>query len=197
MLGKYSECRELLDQVHDRFGFSLWEIQNQIALANEVSGLDGQKQLTKDFLSELQKNSIISYHINSFSRQCESNVSINTFFNGVDSDYRRFLSQGTPLDLCKYVKYKLNGYLLTDDVDILNESTLAYFLFIDDKNALIDRYISFSTILSSVLKGPNSSIQSKFIEHLPSLIVTISDPFLKNSYYLAHHNYACYHSKIE
>lgn len=195
LLGKYSECEELLDQVHDRFGVSLWEIQNQIALANEVSGLDGQKQLTKDILSELHKSSVNFYCINCFSRQCESNVSINTFFNGVDSDYRRFLSQGTPLDLCKYVKYKLNGYLLTDDVDILNESTLAYFLFIDDKNALIDRYISFSTILSSVLKGANSSLQNKFLEHLPSLVATISDPFLENSYYITRHNHACYHSK--
>lgn len=195
LLGKYALCQEILDQIHDSFGYSLWEIQNRIALTSEDSGLDLQKQLTKSVLSELKPGTVQYYCISSFSRQCETNVSVNTFFTGIDSDFRRFLSNGTSLELCKYAKYKLNGYLLSDDVDFLNETTLAYFLYLDDKNALVDRYLSFTSLLSSVLMSNSASLQSKFILHLPALVDAISDSFLKNSYYIAHHKFACYHSK--
>lgn len=195
LLGHYTLCEEILNQVHESFGYSLWEIQNRISLASETSGLDHQKQLTQQILSELTPGTVQYYCINSFSRQCESNVSVNTFLGSIDSDYRRFFSNGTPLDLCKYAKYKLNGYLLSDDLDFLNETCLAYFLYLDDKNALIDRYLSFTSVLSSVLVGKNTLIQSKFIARLPTLIETISDPFLKNSYYIINHKFACYHLK--
>lgn len=193
LLGKNEICQSLLDQSHDCFGISLWEIQNRISLTSEVSGLDSQKQLAKSILSELQPGSFQSYFVSSFSRQCEANISINTFISSIELDCRRFLANGTPSDLCKYAKYKLNGYLFSDDLDFLTESTLAYFLCVDDKNSLIDRYISFTSILSSVLKNGNPSLQNKFSSHLPSLIEQISDPFLKNAYHLVHYKFPYFH----
>lgn len=195
LLGQYSLCQEILDQIHDNFGYSLWELQNRIALTSETSGLDQQKQLTGSILSELQPGSVQYYYLNSFSRQCESNVSVNTFISVVETDYSRFLSNGTTVDLCKYAKYKLNGYLLSNSYDFLNETSLACFLYLDNQNALVDRYLSFVSILSSVLMSENTSLQSKFTVHLPTLVDTILDPFLKNSYYITHHKFAYYHAK--
>lgn len=195
LLGKSELCQNLLDQSHKHFGASLWEILNRISLTSEVSGLDSQKQLTKSVLSKLQPGSVQYYIISSFSRQCESNISVNTFLSSIELDYRRFITSGTYKDLCKYAKYKLNGYLFSDNFDFLTESTLAYFLCLDDKNSLIDRYISFTSILTSVLKNANPLLQSKFISHLPSLIEKITDPFLKNAYHLGQHKFPYFHSE--
>lgn len=195
LLGNYKLCENILNQVHEHFGYSLWELQNRISLANETSGLDLQKQITKNFLSELKPGTVQYYCMSSFSRQCESNVSVNTFFNSIDADYRRFLSNETPIVLCKYAKYKLNGYLLSGDSDVLSEECVAYFLFWDDKNALVDRYLSFTAILSSVLKNGSAMLQSQFTVFLPALIQVIFDPLLQNAYYISHYKYACYHLK--
>lgn len=195
LLGNYKQCEDVLKQVHEYFGYSLWEIQNRISLVSETFGLDHQKQITKEFLSKLGAGTVQYYYVSSFSRQCESNVSVNTFFNSIDADYRRFLANKTPMLLCEYAKYKVNGYSFLDDSNSLNEDSIAYFLFLDDKNALVDRYLSFITILSFVVKSENAQLQSKFSAYLANLAQVIIDPFLNNIYHIAHYKYAYFHAK--
>ena len=56
--GEYEKCLSLLDECHQRWGWSIWEIKNRIIILNELEGIDRQKQYTKQVLSEIAEGSV-------------------------------------------------------------------------------------------------------------------------------------------
>ena len=68
LFGEYDTCLTLLDECHEHFGWSVWEIKNRIAVLSEREGIDAQKQYTRTVLAEMQSGSILYYLVNSFSK---------------------------------------------------------------------------------------------------------------------------------
>lgn len=192
--GEYEKCLNLLDECHRRWGWSVWEIKNRIIILNELEGFDGQKQYTKQILSELVEGSVLYYLIYNFSKQCERNVSFYTYQNTIQHDYNRFLSGQVPVNSCKYARYKANGYIFfsTENTDFLNLGIVNYFLSLDNRAALIDRYLSFCNIAANVF-ALNSELCNYFLPCFATLASEISDPFLKNVFHLWQKHYPCFH----
>lgn len=192
--GEYEKCLELLSKCHQQYGWSIWEIKNRIAVFNESQGIDGQKQYTQKVLSELQQGSVLYYLIYNFSKQCERNISFHTYQNIIHHDYNRFISGQVPMSLCKYAQYKANGYMFCseENVDFKNYDLINFFLLMDDKEPLIDRYLSFCNIAANVF-ALNSEFCKYFIPCLSMLSGGITDPFLKNTIHLWKNHYCRFH----
>lgn len=182
LFGEYEECLRILDESHNRFGYSLWEIRSHIAVLSELDGLEAQRKYADGVRKELQPGSIPAYLVYCASKQCERNVSVPTYLKSTQADYEHFLSTNLPSELCKYAKYMANGYILADEKEInfLDPQTLCYFLFLDDKNALIDRYQSFCKIIDLVFGSGCEELCKIFAPSITNLSTSISDTFLGN-----------------
>lgn len=182
LLGNYNQCFDLLDNCHQLFGWSMWEIRNRIAVLSEHEGIDAQKQYTKTLLSELSPGSVPYYLVGCFSKQCERNMSVDTYLKHIQSDYERFLENNTPQRLCYYVRYKANGYMLVkpETIRSLSPSTLSYFLCEDSYFPLVDRYISLVDIAGDIFSTPSNNLCHTLLPYLVDLSKVISDPFLLN-----------------
>lgn len=191
LLGEYAKCVSLLDCCHEQFGWSIWEIKNRIALLSEQSGNDEQKKYTSEIIEKLKSHRILPYLISRFSKLCERNNSFNAYLNTVQSDYNRFLSNGSSPLVCQYALYKTNGVTPSDRARLnhLNQKTLNYFLCEDDKCSLIDRYLSFCNLVADVFNIGDVELQALFVPYLRSLSTKIEDSFLKNAVYFQAKHY--------
>ena len=195
LLGEYDDCLNMLDEIHKQYGYSFWEIRNRIAVLNERDRLDSQKKYTNGVITELASGSVFAYAINSYSKKCERNISIGAFYNMIGGDFSRFASKNVPELLCQYAKYKAGGSVsVIGDEDIhLNIDTINYFLCFDDKCPIIDRFLSFRDIASSLFISGKNEIFSRLIPFLKKLNSVINDPFLENTCYLWERDFYPFH----
>lgn len=196
LIGEYDSCLELLDEVHDRFGCSLWEIKKRIAVLNERDRLDSQKKYTNSTVSEFQNGSVFAYTINCYSKKCERNISVGAFNNMIESDYTRFIANEVPVLLCKYARFKAGGSIsiIGQDDMWLTEEAINFFLWLDDKCPIIDRYLSLRDIATSLYVCGRDELFSKFIPFFERLKSDIRDPFLSNTCFLWKHGYYPFHT---
>lgn len=197
LLGQYDRCLVLLDKYHKQFGWSLWEVQNRIAVLNERDGLNAQKQYMRGVLQEAEAGTIVYYIVNCFSRQCEQNVSVHTYLNGIQADYNHMENQGCPVLMCKYAKYRAQGYMMDGQagIDFLDADTIDYFLYKDDGYALIDRYLSFFNLVGDVYECGSEELCNAFLPYIIELRRVIQDPFLQNIIHLSQECYPPFYSK--
>lgn len=193
--GTYDICLKLLDESNRLFGRSLWEIKKRIAVLNEKERLESQKKYSSSVISEFPKGSVFGYIINSYSKQCERNISIRAFYNMIDGDFARFTSNGVPVLLCKYAKFKAAGSISVTEEDALwsDYETINYILCFDDKCPIIDRYLSLRDIAASLYVCGKDKLFSRLLPYFKMLNTVISDPFLSNSCFLWEHNYCQFH----
>lgn len=191
ILGRYEDCLRFLDESHSRFGYSLWEIKNHIAVLSELEGLESQRRYANAIREELQSGGIPAYLVTCASNQCERNVSVSTYIKNIQGDYEYFLSTNLPGAMCKYVKFMANGYLLTDitGIDFLDQSTLSYFLYFNDKVSLIDRYLSFCRIVDLSFSHNCKDLCNILAPYITNLSNDISDIFLGNLVFQYENNY--------
>ncbi|MBD5457193.1 MAG: hypothetical protein HDR27_01310 [Lachnospiraceae bacterium] len=197
LLGQYDRCLALLDAFHSQFGWSMWEIRNRIVVLNERDGLDAQKKFTRDTLLKSEIGTIMYYLVTCFSMQCERNVSVNTYLNSIQTNYNQIKSQGHCTQICKYVKYKAQGYIMCaeSEINYLDEETIGYFLYEESGYALIDRYLSFFTMASDIYEQGSEELRSTFLPYIIDLGRKIQDPFLHNIVHLAQKHYPPFYTK--
>ena len=179
LFGEYESCLRLLEESHIRFGYSLWEIQNRIAVLNKTEGFEVQRKYADTVRKEFCR-SIPSYFVYCSSKQNERNISVPTYLKSVQADYDRYLSENIPIGFCKYLKFLVGGYTLSEKFDFLDAQTLSYFLFLDDKNSLIDRYLSFIRIVDLLFSSEQESLCNVFAPYLEKLSSSISDDIISN-----------------
>lgn len=91
LMGNYKQCLDMVCQVNKNFGISLWEIKKRIAILSEKEGDEYQRAYADKIWTTMPKGSLCAYQIFHYSRQCESNISTDAYYNMLLSDYDRFL----------------------------------------------------------------------------------------------------------
>ena len=180
--GQFEEAKSILDKVAEKYGQSLWEIKARIALDNEWHGVEAQKIRLKSVISELDKAPIPAYLLHSYSRLCESKVSIKAYISQIKREYKYHLENSIPESFAKYLRYKSCGYQFeqTQDMNFFDANTLAAFLFYDDTCPMIDRYLSLKDLMTSVFSSFDTAIKKDFLQAAVFLSARISDPFWDN-----------------
>lgn len=180
--GQYDQCLVLLELSRQKFGRSFWEIKSQIAVLSEKEGLESQRKYANRVLDEMPKGGLEAYLVYSFSKQCERTVSVGTFLNMLERDYERFVKNGVIDVVSKYLYYKALGNLLSVEENrwLIDGNMINAFLYIDDKYSLIDRYISFCSIIANVFEYGDITLQELFFPYIKKLNAEFNDPFIKN-----------------
>lgn len=79
LLGNYSQCDLILDQINDRFGFSLWLIEARINLLQLSVGLERQKEYTDSIVKRKDVDVLVQYFANNVSKRIEEKLKANVF----------------------------------------------------------------------------------------------------------------------
>jgi hypothetical protein len=180
--GEFEEANTILDRITEKYGHSLWEVKARIALYNEWNGMEVQKRYLRGVVSELEKSPLFAYLMISYSQLCESKVSTSTYISLVRRDCESYLDNNVSPQLVKYLRYKTCGSQLDhkQEMDCINTETLAMFLYFDDMNPIIDRYLSLRELMTTVFSHDDVSIQKEFFTTSVFLIANSSDPFWEN-----------------
>lgn len=197
LLGKYETCLSLLDNCHQQFGWSLWEIEKRIVLFGEQGGIDAQNEYITKILEGLGSCRISPYLISRFGKQCERNSPFSSYLNMIQTDYNRLIANHSGVNVCQYLRYKAHGFSPFERsyLEHMNPSSLSYFLCEDDKLPLIDRYISFCTIVTDVFSIGSIELQSEFLPYLHRLSSRLADTFLLNVVHYAEEHYCPFHQQ--
>jgi hypothetical protein len=67
-------ARSLLEQIEQKFGISLWLIQNRLSLAQVWDGLEEKRKLASEYLSKAPAHSLSKFFINFISKRSEATV---------------------------------------------------------------------------------------------------------------------------
>lgn len=190
----FDACEDILNKVHNRFGFSIWEISNRIYVLNEKDGLDAQKRYAQLVKSKLKQGFVPNYLVSCISKQCERNVSVLTYLRDLQIEYNQF-TESVGNELSNYAKFLAGGFFLSSEseLDFINESNLTLFLFLNDKLSLIDRYLYFVRIVDVVYKSSNKLIEVLFFDSIITISKKIRDPFFKNIEFELEHDYCMFH----
>lgn len=195
LLGDYSRCFQLLDEIHEKYGYSMWELECRIFLLCEADSYEAEDQYTKSIFSALEKGSVERYRITCFSRQCKQNVSSVSFLSMLDSDYQRFQADGLSEEFCKYVRHTLtkSAFSTTRETTQWSRNTVCLTLFCDDKDALIDRFLGFKALSSVVFNQQNLELQNEFFPIVAALSKEIKDPMFDNLTHLWQQGFTPFH----
>lgn len=185
LLGNYSECKKMLDEIISKHGQSLWSIRGRISLLSKSVGFEAQKKYTKDILNELQENSISYYIINSYSQQCEDKVSFPAFISKTRRDYSRFIENHSEEIVCLFSRYIINGFFQDHRgiVKCFQPNILASFLAFNNRFSLIDRYIFIKQLINNIFSFEGNDIQiirARLLPFIKKLANSFDDPFWNN-----------------
>ena len=129
LLGEYDDARAHLEQIHSKFGYSLWWIKLTLLLEELDSGLEGNRR-TKNALAKDAPN-LVRLFLHFFSQQSEATVSAEDYYDTLNA----FLSPdaiGEPL--ASYYGFRL-GSRSRPTITILPE-----LLNYEESHSLLDRY---------------------------------------------------------
>lgn len=196
LLGNYSRCFQVLDEIHEQYGYSMWELECRIFLLYETDSNEAGDQYTKRVWNDLKEGSVERYRITCFSRQCKQNVSSASFLSMLDSDCQRFQADGLPEEFCKYVRHTLtkSAFFTTKETTQWNRNTVCLTLYWDDKDALIDRFLGFKALSSVVFNQHNLGLQDEFFSIVSALSKEIKDPMFDNLTHLWQQGFPPFHA---
>lgn len=194
--GDFKQCQNLLNTIHDEFGYSVWELERRIFLTGKLDDYDSQDVYTKGLLQQMEEGSVDRYHLFCFNRQCKKNVTPSAFFNLLESDFQRFHSTGLSDIFCRYLQHTLTKSALPhlDRHQLWTPEGICLTLYCDDKNSLIDRFLGFKSLACAVFSQHNEQIQQAFAPIVSSLSVFIQDEVLNNLSFLSRYHYPLFHT---
>jgi hypothetical protein len=126
LLGSYTDAKNLLDDIEEKFNFSLWLINSRFELLQHES-LQKQKDFLEEIVSVENISPIVAFFSNYFSLRNEDNTSYDVYLNEIESIF----DVG---NLASYAVYQLlpSGRENIDDTSII--------LAVEEENSIIDRY---------------------------------------------------------
>ena len=167
LASNYSACKILLDEIAARFGISLWEIENRIALLQLEEGLEKQKHYATDLRSARHQNDFISFIIFRVSHRNEDSATSGRFASNLSDQLEGWR---TDSDLQAYLLFRLANKPGKDEVAI--GSILRYeaiFPVID----YYETFIRLAQITFSMKK--EGSVSHTFLNELGELGPLVND----------------------
>lgn len=137
----WASCQEICTRINDRFGDSLWQVNVEIALRQNFSGLDAQKSYSKSIKNKY-KGGLPAYFAHHISVRNEQRSTHLLF----DEDFKDQISQPRiSEDVRSYLVYKMTGFHTLIDSDMA--STLQY----EQISSVVDIYETFFDLLQRVI----------------------------------------------
>lgn len=136
--GEKGNCEESLEKIRNKFGESLWIIENKINFIQEFDGLAEQKNYAKSIISDENIDSFTKYFTQIWSYRAEENVSANkfeSFINNIDIDDQ--ISSAIRPRMGKEIEFDI--------------ALAALALCAESQIPVIDRYMGFINIVSSLI----------------------------------------------
>ena len=194
--GDFKQCQNLLDAIHNEFGYSVWELERRIFLTGKLDNNDSQDIYTRGLLQQMEEGSIDRYHLFCFNRQCKKNVTPSSFLSLLESDFQRFRATGLSDIFCRYLQHTLTKSALpfADRHELWTPEDICLALYCDDKNSLIDRFLGFKSLACAVFSQHNKQIQQAFAPIVSSLSEFIQDEVLSNLSFLSQYHYPLFHT---
>ena len=163
--GKYKTGIEILDTIDRTCGYSLWSIENRIAILQESEGLEKQKEFTYNITKNDKYPLAVRFLTHYWSNRAEKNISWYKFDITVNDFVER--NADNAYGLADYTIYKLNFYdHLTPEADY------GKILCQESNSSVIDRYLTLLTILElSYFKNKfnNNNAKHKIIDLLSKI----------------------------
>lgn len=193
LFGNYMQCQDLLDQITDQFGQSIWGICNQISLYGEMGDSERQKTYVQEVIREMSHNSFAASIVDRYGRQYEKDTSAAIIFNNLEREYKAYRLGVYSEFFLIYAQYKLYGPLLMPDISKIDENTLSYILFRDEKFSLIDRYLTLRGMVNFVFTRGSAKLKEQFAFCVAELGHCLVDLSFTNTVFYYQKEYSCFY----
>jgi hypothetical protein len=140
LLDSRKEAYSILDAIEEKFGTSLWLIQNRLSLAQVWEGLEEKRRLATEYLACAPNNSLPKFFINFISKRSEATG----LKNYLQDELGRFFGNSTNSYFEAYVRTKLF------ELGQYQTSNIAATLLFEAQSSLVDHYESLVLVLQSI-----------------------------------------------
>lgn len=165
-LGNYSNCLQLLTTIEAKFGFSLWLIENRIALLQLVEGLEKQKEYVKQIRNS-KAEAIVSYIAFHISQRNEDTTTPARFIQSFENLTKSF--RDIPRDFNDYILFRIV------DRCPIDEAAIGNILLYESCSSLVDYFITFVTVGTMVLTEEKHLLNQLYLRELKKLYSVIPD----------------------
>lgn len=169
LVGDYASALKTIDTIEADFGFSVWAIENRIALLELTSGLEKEKEFSNKILSDKSISIVVRLLVSYFSMRSEKNVSYSWYSSSLNDAINESLEE----KLQQYLIFKLNPFYKHE------YSCLEDLIEIDDVFSVIDQYLTFIRISQYlILTTKDNSIINSVVKAVKIINNKIEDPRL-------------------
>ncbi|MFY7732124.1 MAG: hypothetical protein ACOVSR_01490 [Bacteroidia bacterium] len=148
ILDEFDRALEIIKEVENLFGISLWSIEATLIIEEKVNGSESNWNLLTKYLNEIN-NAIYEFTINASSKRIESKLSYESFLNQFQNDIASINADGIIEDFFVFKNFNLVNY----EYKYLNLESV---LYVSNIFSVIDQYLIFiDVILYNVSKSNN------------------------------------------
>lgn len=142
LLGKYSKCIEILDEIFTKYGYSFWYIEQKFLVYEYQNKPESQKL----FLSELNKTGghIGGLFTKFLSQRTERNLSAYKFDYDIKNLFKRDREDFYQNASSSFYKYSLNYFEYT------NPESLPHIILFNNYISIFDKYLATVNIIKSL-----------------------------------------------
>lgn len=177
--GDYRNAKFILDKIEEELGFSIWLLENRIALIEESEGIEKQKE----FVKSTNTNHIVSIMTYVLSVRAEKNVSYAKYESYIRKSIyerkREFHEHDINYYFTDYILFKLQPFSRL----VGNYSNVLYF---ESDSSIIDRYLTFIKVGQIICSDSGLEKYLISLQRAISLIINKIDDYQINNicYYL-------------
>ena len=164
LFGEFEDARQILNEIANKFGISLWLIESEILLENNENGTEYNWGKLSDYLKTI-KNPFYEFNINSFSKRVEQSVSYESFFYQFQNEINSINAENAVKDYFIFKNFPMATYAYSLD-------KLENVIYISSIFSVIDIYIIFVDVLIynfTQKKYDNSALKDILKGLLPKL----------------------------
>lgn len=167
LAGQYHTCKVVLDEIVARFGQSLWEIENRIALLQLEEGLEKQKRYASDLRAARNQNDFLSFIIFSVSHRNEDSATSGRFASNLSDQLDKWqIDSG----LRSYLLFRLANRPPRDELEI------ASILRHEAVLPTLDLYETFISLAETTFSAnTGSAARETFLSELSDLAPLVND----------------------
>lgn len=133
----YDKCREVLEEIEYKVGYSVWGCSQQFLVEELSNGLEANKKLLGKYAEGVEKNLLINTLLSFYSYSAEKNTGYLNYKDKIN----KYLDSLDESVVVPYLRFKLD-YNAVCDID-----TITFVLQIDSQISIIDLYNSFIEII--------------------------------------------------
>ena len=143
LAGDYERASDLLKNIEDEFGCSLWLLEVSLLLAEYKGGLKSNREMLRNIISELNNVNICIF-AKYLSFRAEKDVSSANYCRAFGDFLSSHAGNGEISNILKHFSYRLN-FISFDDFE-----SLSHVVFYEGVLPIIDRYLVYVRVLQTL-----------------------------------------------